>query len=130
MAERLRREAQIEHPDTRIHTTGTPAATLQHVLTSCRGAPGAAGIRQKLVQALTRAEEAVPLKQADVSYNKAYRRVMHEARTLLQAADAAGLPEEGWSVVEKVLAGCVPDFGRNAERKERQNMVQAVIAAV
>ena len=63
-------------------------------------------------------------------YNKAFHKVIHEARTALQAADAAGMTEQGWNSLEHTLAGCVPDFGRNTKNKDRKELLTAVIQAI
>ena len=75
-------------------------------------------------------ETAVPLSKEDAPHNRAYRKAVHEARTALAAADSAILPEAAWRKVEEVLAGAVPDFGRHLGRKERAEIIKAVIAAV
>ena len=104
--------------------------TLRHVMQECEGTPERSKLVDSIVGALRAAEAAVPLTKADVPYNAPYRKVVHEARTALEAADAAALPDAAWAAVEQVLAGCVPDFGRQMDKKERKLMVTAVIAAV
>ena len=112
-AERLRRQAGIRHPDTRLYRTGAPMATLQHVLTECAGSKKGGATRKALVQALRDMEQAVPVDtREDLAANKAYRKVIYEAKMRLQAGDAAALGERRWRRLEEVLAGCVPDFGR------------------
>ena len=88
-------------------------------------------MRAAIVEALRGMEEAVPLEgAASVPGNREYRKVVHEARMCLQAGDAAALSAQRWARLEEVIAGCVPDFGRHKEEKERRAMVQAVVGAV
>ena len=114
-----------------MYKTGASLATLQHVLTGCRGLKEGGKVREAIGAALRDMEEAVPITGAESArHNRSYRKVVHEARTLLQAGDAADLSEQKWRRLEAVIAGCVPDFGRHAEARERRDMVRAVIAAV
>ena len=130
-AERLRREAGIRHPDTRLYKTGVPMATLQHILTGCAGLREGGKVRAAMVEALRGMEEAVPLEgTGSVPHNRAFRKVVHEARMCLQAGDVAALSEQRWARLEEVIAGCVPDFGRHKGEKERRAMVRAVVGAV
>ena len=104
---------------------------MQHILTGCGGTPGGGDTRRVLVKALREMEAAVPLTtQEHVQHNRAYRKVIYEARMRLQAGDAATLDEQRWRHLERVLAGCVPEFGRNEEVGVRRQMVRNVVAAV
>ena len=129
--ERLRRAAGIRNPDTRLYKTGAPLATLQHILTGCAGLPEKSRTKAALVEALCKMEKAVPMKGKEgVQCNREFRKVIHEAKMRLQAGDEAALSEQRWRRLEEVLAGCVPDFGRQGGRKERKAMVAIVIEAV
>ena len=91
-AERLRREAMVRSPDSRIFHTGLPLATLQHVVVGCDGTPRATWIRRRIMDAIRSMEKVVPMKYG----NGPFRNVCEEARQLLQAADAASVGEAQW----------------------------------
>jgi len=84
----------------------------------------------KIKEAVMQLECAVPLKPADVTANRAYRKAVHEARTALEATDEAALRESQWEALGDILAGCVPDFGRHMPEKERKEMVAAVVRGI
>ena len=70
------------------------------------------------MEALCKMEKAVPMEgKKGVQHNREFRKVIHEAKTRLQVADTAALSEQRWQRLEEVLAGCVPDFGRQGGRK-------------
>ena len=111
--ERLAREATLRDPDTRIYKAGAPLATLRHVMYGCVGTPERQNLKEKVTTAVRALETAVPLGRADVGANRAYRKLLHEARAALEATDEAALRESHWEALGDVLAGCVPDFCRH-----------------
>ena len=128
--ERLAREAMIRDPDTRIYRTGAPLATLRHVMYGCKGTPARSDLMSKIKEAVSKTETAVPLAKADVSANRAFRKILHEARTALEAKDEGALRESQWEALGDVLAGCVPDFCRNMQEQARREVVAAVVAGI
>ena len=83
-----------------------------------------------MAEAIQEVEQAVPLKREDVPANRAYRKLLHEARAALAATDEAALSEGQWEALGDVLAGCVPDFGRHMQEKDRREVVKEVVMGI
>ena len=128
VSERLRREGARRHEDTRFEVeAGRPLADLRHVLGECSGLPDRAQRVEGLVEALSKMEEAVPMRADTADFLKLTR----DARAALDASDQGTLTEEQWGQVDRVLAACVPDFAREESTPaERRELIQDVVAAL